>query len=89
MIMKTMTKLFGLGLLGAAVLGAMTAKRRSDMKKQENLDALEGEDLDTPVVVTEEYIVVTEAIPVDAELIADEQGQQQPFETPGRDTNPR
>lgn len=84
-----MTKLFGLGLLGAAVLGGVTAKRRSDMKKQENLDTFEGEDLDTPVVVTEEYIVVTEAIPVDAELIADEQGQQQSFETPGRDTNPR
>jgi hypothetical protein len=74
--MKTMTKLFGLGLLGAGVLGAVVAKRRSDMKKQESLDALESDELRSPVVVTEEYIVVTDAIPVDAELIADEQGQQ-------------
>ena len=87
MVMQTMTKLFGFGLLGAGVLGALVAKRRSDLKRQESLDAFEGDDLDNPVVVSEEYIIVTEAVPLDAELIGDEQGQQ--TVEPGRDTGPR
>jgi hypothetical protein len=66
MIMKDMTKLFALGgaaAVGAGVLGVVKmAKRRAAKKAQQHeIDEFDFTDLDEPVVVTEEVIVITPA----------------------------
>jgi hypothetical protein len=95
--MKAMTKLFVLGAVSAGVFAAVRAKRRTAAKTQQ-MDAFDLGDLDEPVIVTEEVIVVTEAGPyeIDMELIpADDRAQNQnqqdqsSFEMPGRGSPPR
>ena len=66
MIMKDMTKLFALGgaaAVGAGVYGAVRlAKRRSAKQAQQReIDGFDYADLDEPVIVTEEVIVITPA----------------------------
>ena len=101
MVMKTMTKLFALGAgllgVGAGAVAAVRAKRRAAAPQQQ-IDAFDYADLDEPVIVTEEVVVITEASPyeIDMELIpAEEPAQQQSkadessFEMPGRNAGPR
>jgi len=60
--MKTMTKLFalgGLGAVGAGVFAAVRAARRASAKQPD--DAFDYGDLDTPVVVTEEVVIISAA----------------------------
>jgi hypothetical protein len=68
-----MTKFFALGGLAAAGAGAFAAARarRASKRKQAVDEAFDFSDLDEPVVVTEEVVVVTEAGPyeIDMELI--------------------
>ena len=103
--MKTMTKLFGLGAIGAGVYAAVRAKQRRTALHQENQDAIEAfdyADLEAPIVITEEVVVVTEAGPyeIEMELIPDDEQDQvrnenrsdqsaSTFEMPGRDAGPR
>jgi hypothetical protein len=62
--MKAMTKLFALGALGAGVYGAVKASQRAAAnRKTQQMDAFDLSDLDEPVIITEEVIVVTEANP--------------------------
>ncbi|HEY5946258.1 MAG TPA: hypothetical protein VIV40_12235 [Kofleriaceae bacterium] len=65
-----MTKMFALGALGAGAYGAVRAVRRAAAKKQQ-VDQFDLSDLDEPVVVAEEVVVVTESGPyeIDMELI--------------------
>ena len=95
--MKAMTKLFVLGAVGAVAYAAVRAKQRTAGKTQQ-MDAFDLADLDEPVIVTEEVVVVTEAGPyeIDMELIpADDRAQDQSqqaqssFEMPGRGSPPR
>ena len=64
--MRTMTKLFALGgggfLLGAGAFAAIRAKRRA-AAKQQTVDAFDLTDLDEPVIVTEDVVIITEADP--------------------------
>jgi hypothetical protein len=104
--MKAMTKLFGLGAVGAGVYAALRAKQRRAALHQENQDAIEAfdyGDLEAPIVITEEVVVVTEAEPYDIEMVlipADEPQDQarnenrsdpsaSSFDMPGRDAGPR
>jgi hypothetical protein len=95
--MKAMTKLFALSALGAGAYAAVRAKRRAAAKTSQ-MDAFDLSDLDEPVVVTEEVVIVTEAGPyeIDMEMIpGDNQAQNQnqqdksSFEMPGRGSAPR
>ena len=77
--MKASTKhiMLGLGATGVAGIGAALAVRYFRAKKFErNLDAVltDLEDLEEPVIVSDEIIVVTEAGPyeVDMELVPQE-----------------
>jgi hypothetical protein len=79
--MKASTKLIMLGTIGAgAAAGAVLAIRHSRAKKfQRNLDAVLSDieaELDEPVIVSEEVVVVTEAGPfdVDMEHVPEERG---------------
>jgi hypothetical protein len=68
--MKPMTKLFALGALGAlGLVAAVAVKRRRDARRQ-GLQEIDIEELDEPVIVSEEVIVVTDAGPyaVDMEI---------------------
>jgi hypothetical protein len=64
--MKTMTKLFALGggglLLGAVAFAAIRARRQA-AAKQQSVDAFDLADLDEPVIVTEDVVIITEADP--------------------------
>ena len=64
--MKTMTKMFALGgaslLAGAGAFAAIRAKRRA-AAKQQAIDAFDFTDLEEPIVVTDEVIVITETDP--------------------------
>lgn len=77
--MKAMTKLFALGALGAGAYAAVRAKRRTAAKNHQ-MDAFDLTDLDDPVIVTEEVVVVTEAGPyeIDMELIPGDDSAQNP-----------
>src|SRR5689334_2289725 len=97
--MKTMTKLFALGGLAAAggtVIAAVRAKRRARAKHQQ-IDAFDYADLDEPVIVTEEIVVVSDTGPyeIEMELIpADQPGADATESTddlggPGREAGPR
>ena len=68
--MKVMTKLFVLGAIGAGAYAAFRAKPRT-ASKTEPMDAFDLSDLDEPVVVAEEVVIVTEAGPyeIDMELV--------------------
>ena len=87
--MKTMTKMFalgGVGLLGAAAaVAAVRAKRRA-AAKQQAIDAFDFADLDEPVIVTEEVLIVTEPDPFDVET---QRATGSDFEMPGRGAGPR
>lgn len=79
--MKTSTKLIMLGTIGAgAAAGTVFAIRHFRARKFErNLDAVLSDierDLDEPVIVGEEVVVVTEAGPfeVEMELVPEERG---------------
>jgi hypothetical protein len=102
--MKTMTKLFALG--GIAALGGVggfaairAGRRRAAARKSQIDDFSFLSDLDEPVVVTDEVIVVTEAGPyeVDMELIPTDDlqpqqeaaGEPSSFDIPGRGAGPR
>jgi hypothetical protein len=66
--MKDMTKLFALGgaaVFGAGVYGAVKMAKRRAIKKaqQREIDEFDFGDLDEPIVVTEEVVVIT---PLDA-----------------------
>jgi hypothetical protein len=100
--MRNMTKMFALGALGAGAIGAVAALRakRRASAAQNQVDSFDFADLDDPVVITEEVIVVTEPdYVVDVELIpveqfTDQQAQDQAqaessFEMPGRGAGPR
>lgn len=105
MVMKTMTKLIGLGAIaGGAFAASRIAKRIAARREQQSInDAFDFGDIDEPVVVTEEVVVVTEAGPyeIDMELVPADEAQnenqaQQPqqqdassFEMPGRGAGPR
>lgn len=72
-----MFALGALGALGAGTLAAVRA-RRAAAAKQQQVDAFDYGDLDEPVIVTEEVIIVTEAGPyeIDMELVpADDKAQ--------------
>jgi hypothetical protein len=88
--MKSMTKIIGLGLgvLGlftvAGSVGIRALRRRRAMKLiDEELAAIE--ELDEPVVVAEEIIIVTEPDPY-LEMQTEEAA---PATMPGRDAGPR
>lgn len=92
-----MFALGGLVALGAGSYAAIRAKRAATARQQQ-IDAFDFADLDEPVIVTEEVVVVTEAGPyeLDMELIpADDQAQQAKpsdeteFKMPGRGAAPR
>lgn len=73
--MKSMTKIVALSALGAAAaggLGFVALRKRRSAAKQQAIDAFDFTDLDEPVIVSEEVIVVTEAGPyeIDMELIS-------------------
>lgn len=106
MVMKTMTKLIGLGAIaGGAFAASRIAKRIAARREQQSIDdAFDFGDIDEPVVVTEEVVVVTEAGPyeIDMELVpveeAQNENQAQPqqqqqdassFDMPGRGAGPR
>lgn len=75
--MMTLMKLLALGLLlGTTGYAALRARRgrQARMPEDRTAGAFEPGDLDEPVTVTEEVVVVTEAMPIDAELV-DEQGE--------------
>ena len=85
--MKATTKLMALGAIGAAAYGVAKAKRRAKPTTDVHsmFDASDVHDIsdvtdttavDTPVIVTEEVIVITEAGPyeVDLELIPADRG---------------
>jgi hypothetical protein len=64
--MKAMTKIFALsGLAAAAGAGVFAAARarRNSAKRQQQIDSFDFSDLDDPVIVTEEVVVITEADP--------------------------
>ena len=64
-----MFALGALGALGAAgTVAAVRAKRAAAAKKQQLDDAFDFGDLDEPVIVTEEVVVVTEAGPYEIEM---------------------
>ena len=95
-----MTKLFVLGAIGAGAYAALRAKKATAAKTQRMnaVGSFDLSDLDEPVVVTEEVIIVTEASPYDIEMEmipgddrAQNQNQQDAssFEMPGRDAPPR
>jgi hypothetical protein len=62
--MKTMTKLFalgGIGALGAGAYAAVKARRRKAAMQQQAVDDnFDLTDLEEPIVVTEEVFVITE-----------------------------
>jgi len=68
--MKTMTKIFGLAGLGAlgTIAAAAIHSRREAARRQQEIDAFDFTDLDEPVVVAEEVVVVTEAGPYEIEM---------------------
>ena len=85
--MKATTKLLALGAMGAAAYGVARATRRS--KSTTDVDSLfdasdvhdisevsDTTNVETPIVVTEEVVVITEAGPyeVDLELLPAEPG---------------
>lgn len=94
-----MTKaLIGLGAIGCGAFCASRIAKRLAAKKhaQELENAFDFSDLEEPVVVTEEVVVVTEASPYDVEmdLIPNEPQTQaepgpSPFDMPGRGAGPR
>jgi hypothetical protein len=97
--MKTMTKLFALGGLAAIGTGAVAAaraKQREGVRRQQ-ADAFDFTDLDEPMIVTEEIVVVSEAGPyeIEMELIPADQpqgsAQTEPAapDVPGRGAAPR
>ena len=96
--MKAMTKLFALGALGAGAYAAVKAKQRAAASKNQ-MDAFDLTDLDEPVVITEEVVIITEAGPyeIDMEMIPGDQAAQNQnqqsdpsnFEMPGRGSAPR
>jgi hypothetical protein len=96
--MKTMTKLFALGALGAGAYAAVRAKQKATAAAKSPYDSFDLSDLDEPFVAAEEVIVVTEAGPyeIDMELIPieeaanqNQQSDQSNFEMPGRGAAPR
>ena len=77
--MKTTTKLFALGAMGAAVYGASRLLRSAGAKSpvdskfdasdvHDISDIRDTTDVQMPIVVTEEVLVITESGPYDAEL---------------------
>lgn len=86
--MKATTKLMALGAIGAAAYGVARATRRRKPSTDVDsmFDASDVHDIsevsdttavDTPVIVTEEVVVITEAGPyeVDLELIPADRGR--------------
>lgn len=70
--MKAKTKLLALGAIGAAAYGVARTMRHRKSTSQTDVDSLfDTTDLEDPVIVTEEVVVITEAGPyeVDLELI--------------------
>jgi len=64
--------MFALGALGAGALGAGVAalRKRRAARAQHQVESFDFADLDEPVIVTEEVVVITEpASFVDVELI--------------------
>lgn len=97
-----MTKIFGLaglGALGGIAAAAAIRSRRAAAKRQQEIDAFDFTDLDEPVVIAEEVVIVTEADPygIDMEFVPVDDTQQQAkqqeadssFEMPGRGAGPR
>jgi hypothetical protein len=74
MVMKTMTKLIGLGAIAGGAIGAsllakrIAARRAQSVDDQFDFGDLEGDD--EPVIIGEEIIIVTEAAPYDNEIDA-------------------
>ncbi len=67
--MKAMTKLFALGAVGAGAYATVRALMHARAKhQQQEIDAFDYGDLDAPVVVAEEVVVVTEAGPYEIEM---------------------
>jgi hypothetical protein len=63
--MNIKTKLVALGALGAAAYGVARAMRRREASPDVD-NRFDSSDLDEPVIVTEEIIVITEDEPYDA-----------------------
>lgn len=90
-----MTKLFALGALGAGAFATVRAiKRRSLEREQRDIESsFDFADLDEPVVVSEEVVIVTELEPFEQgiENIENpvEKADDQSFEMPGRGAAPR
>ncbi len=70
--MKASTKLILIGATGAAALGAVSAVRHFRARRfEQNLDAVLTDldaDLEEPMIVSDEIIVVTEAGPFEVEM---------------------
>ena len=92
--MKTMTKLFGLGAIaaGGAFTTALVARRRAAKKQQQQIDDFDFADLEEPMVVTEEVVIVSEASPFDVDIEwaadADSGRQTQPQQNQNQQTEP-
>lgn len=65
--MTIKTKLVALGALGAAAYGVARAIRRRDVTSDVDT-RFDSSDLDAPVIVTEEVIVISDEGPFEAEL---------------------
>jgi len=87
-VMKTMTKMFGLGigalgLLVGGTYGVRAIKRRIALKKID-AELAELESLDEPVIVTEEVIIVTEPDPFFSGIEEPQEQHAAPTGMPGR-----
>jgi hypothetical protein len=89
--MKAMTGLLAFGAAAAATYAARRAKHHAHAKHQQEMNELDLADLDEPVVVTEQEVIVTDAelVPPEDYHPAQEQQQAAAWEMPGRGAGPR